>query len=155
MYEDRKDAIATGMASPHKSDEEQDEDDELEQDADGEGDVGGEMSIANIVVGMKAAKAILEDDNSDTESDVDERGPSRRPSITAAAEGKETVVTVTQYLPDPPAVASMRSLLNKLEDKEESRLMVEIIAETMENLVDAQCGAEQWKKIRCVCSVYR
>eukprot|EP00903_Cladosiphon_okamuranus_P008076 g7790.t1 len=53
-----------------------------------------------------------------------------------------------QFLPDPPAVASMRSVIDKLQDKAELRVMVEVIAANMERMVDIKCDDKQWKKLR-------
>ncbi len=50
-------------------------------------------------------------------------------------------------LPDPPAVASIRSVLKKLEDKKEELHLVEIIAANMERMVDIKCTEKQWKKL--------
>ncbi|CAM9427813.1 unnamed protein product, partial [Sphacelaria rigidula] len=91
-----------------------------------------------------ATGMIMEDD--EDEHDIDEHGIDEH-DINEYSDAEDQGVVV-QRPPDPPAVASMRSLLDKLGDKEETRLMVEIIAEKMENMVDAQCGPNQWKKIR-------
>lgn len=54
-----------------------------------------------------------------------------------------------EFLPDPPAVASMRSVMEKLGDQEEMRSVVEIIAANMERMVVAHSSEKHWKKIRC------
>ncbi|CAN0408951.1 unnamed protein product, partial [Ascophyllum nodosum] len=53
-----------------------------------------------------------------------------------------------EVVQDPPAVASMRSLIEKLEDKEETRALVELIAANMERMGVAHFDAKHWKKIR-------
>ena len=53
-----------------------------------------------------------------------------------------------EVVQDPPAVGSMRSLIEKLEDKEETRALVELIAANMERMGVAHCDAKHWKKIR-------
>ena len=49
--------------------------------------------------------------------------------------------------PDPPAVASIRSVLRKLEGKKEELHLVEIIAANMERMTDIKCTQKQWKKL--------
>ena len=53
-----------------------------------------------------------------------------------------------EVVQDPPAIASMRSLIEKLEDKYETRALVELIAANMERMRVAHCDAKHWKKIR-------
>lgn len=155
MNEDRKDAIATGMImeddeDEHDIDEHGIDEHDINEYSDAEDQVEQPQmaTMAKLMVDLSRAKDMLEaSEHSDTESEVSDigGGSSTREPSQEIGEG-----VVVQRPPDPPAVASMRSLLDKLGDKEETRLMVEIIAEKMENMVDAQCGPNQWKKIRCV-----
>ncbi|CAM9332216.1 unnamed protein product [Ectocarpus fasciculatus] len=55
---------------------------------------------------------------------------------------------LVEFVPDPPAVASIRSVIDKLQDKQETRLVVEIIAANMERMVDIKCTDSHWKKLR-------
>lgn len=63
-------------------------------------------------------------------------------------EEHHVVAEPVEYLPDPPAVASMRAVIDKLKDQEETRATVEVTASTMERMADGTCDLKHWKKIR-------
>lgn len=136
MLEDRKDAIATGMMGEEEEQEAVAEEEEREEEE--------EVPTMNFA---EAISMLIDGDASDTESETDKLSGQR-------AGGQQEVVTVVEYPPDPPAVASMRSLVDKVQEKAEILNMVTIIAEKLESMADAQCDINKWKMIRyplCVC----
>lgn len=77
------------------------------------------------------------------DEDID---PTAMPLASISEEEKTGDGPLVEYRPDPPAVASIRVALDKLEE-EEAKHMLMVVAEKLERMATADCDVKHWKKI--------
>lgn len=93
-----------------------------------------------IEAGVTVADPDVDDDDKDVMLDEIEEE--------TVEEQIEVAPMVVEYPPDPPAVQSVRSALEKLKGQDEAINMLILIADKLERMANAHCGKKHWKRIR-------